>query len=336
MTQKDKNVRQKHRNFDWEMFLAEKRKRRIITMLILAAVLPALLFLFFYFFQNRYYLLFSLFILFLLTGACVANFERRHPRAREIVMIAVLTSLTVASNEICAHTVPLHAGTALVVLSGIGLGPEAGFLIGALSRFLCNFFDGQGPWTPWQMFAWGLIGYLAGLLFNTIERRSKMEKQTLAERLALQKSDTFRVLAGPVVCIIVFWVVAYVVFLFAHEPGENFFGWRVYAFGIAGMVAGGIFQRRRLSADTITITVFTFISVLLLYGGIMNFAAMLMNASFDTGVVAVSADALKTLYITGLPYDAAHAGGAALCVFLFGDAILQRLQRIRIKFGMVL
>ena len=79
-------------------------------------------------------------------------------------------------------------------------------------------------------------------------------------------------------------------------------------------------------ALTVTVTVFTFISVLLLYGGIMNFAAMLMNASFDTGVVAVSADALKTLYITGLPYDAAHAGGAALCVFLFGDAILQRLQ----------
>ncbi len=57
---------------------------------------------------------------------------------------------------------PLHAGTAMVVISGIALGPETGFFVGALARFVCNFFSGQGPWTPWQMFSWGLMGYLAG------------------------------------------------------------------------------------------------------------------------------------------------------------------------------
>lgn len=43
-------------------------------------------------------------------------------------------------------------------------GPEAGFLTGAISALASNLFFGQGPWTPWQMFAWGLIGFLAGLL----------------------------------------------------------------------------------------------------------------------------------------------------------------------------
>lgn len=322
------------RTFDWEDFLRKKDSRRKKTMGLLAVLLPGLLFLSFYLFSNRHYLIFSLLILGCLVAAFVINFERRRPRAREIVLLASMTALTVGANEICAHTVPLHAGTTLVVLSGIGLGPEAGFLIGALGRFLCNFFDGQGPWTPWQMFAWGLIGYLAGLFFNRTERRNP--KMTLADRLALQKNQTFRAVAGPVMCILSFLAVGYLVFLFAGSADESFFGWRIYAWGLAGMAAGGLIQRRRLPADTLTVTLYTFFSTLLLYGGIMNFSAMLMSTSPADGTQAVSFEALRTLYLTGLPYDAAHAGGAALCAFVFGDAILQRIQRIQIKFGILL
>ncbi len=43
-------------------------------------------------------------------------------------------------------------------------GPEAGFLTGAVAALASSLFFGQGPWTPWQMFAWGLIGFIAGLL----------------------------------------------------------------------------------------------------------------------------------------------------------------------------
>ncbi len=324
------------RNFDWESFLKEKDRRRKKTMGVLAVLLPGLLFLFFYLFQNRHYLVFSLLMLSCLVAAFVYNFERRRPRAREVVLLASMTALTTCANEICAHTVPLHAGTTFVVLSGIGLGPEAGFLIGALSRFLCNFFDGQGPWTPWQMFAWGLIGYLSGLFFNRTERRNRMVKQSLAERLSLQKNQTFRAVAGPLLCILAFLTVGYLIFLFAGRRDESFFGWRVYAWGFAGMVAGGFVQRRRLPADVLTVTLFTFFSSLLLYGGIMNFSAMLMSTSPVDGAQVISLDALRTLYLTGLPYDAAHAGGAALCAFVFGDGILQRIQRIQIKFGILL
>lgn len=342
--------RKPDRTFDWEEFLEKKDRRRKKTIVILAVLLPGILFLSFYLFQNRHYLIFSLILLGCLAAAFVINFERRRPRAREIVLLASMTSLTVGANEICAHTVPVHAGTTLVVLSGIGLGPEAGFLIGALSRFLCNFFDGQGPWTPWQMFAWGLIGYLAGLFFNRTEKyplekhpvekpsleKHPVEKRSLAKRLSLEKDNTFRAVAGPVICILSFLIVGYIVFLLTRGDGESFFGWRVYAWGLAGMVAGGFIQRQRLPADTLTVTLYTFFSSLLLYGGIMNFSAMLMGTSPSGGAQAVSFDAMKTLYLTGLPYDAAHAGGAALCAFVFGDAILQRIQRIQIKFGILL
>lgn len=322
------------RTSDWNIFIAMKKRRRIMTMAVLTVLLPLLLFLFYYLFQGRHYVVFGLLMLVCLMGALVVNFERRRPRAREIVLLATMTAFTVASNELCAHTVPLHAGTALVVLSGIGLGPEAGFFIGALGRFLCNFFDGHGPWTPWQMFAWGLIGYLAGLFFNRIERRSRLEKQTLASRLSLQKSQKCRA-AGPVLCILASWLIGYVVFVLSGDNSESFFGWRIYVWGLAGMLVGGIFQRRRLPADTITVTVYTFFSSALLYGGIMNFAAMLMSAPPGSGV-AVNLPVLRALYLTGLPYDLAHAGGAALCAFIFGDAILQRIERIRIKFGILL
>ena len=60
--------------------------------------------------------------------------------------------------------------TALTVLSAMYLGPEAGFLVGALSAVLSNFIMGQGPWTPFQMLAWGLIGLFAGYLAKPLIR----------------------------------------------------------------------------------------------------------------------------------------------------------------------
>ncbi len=53
-------------------------------------------------------------------------------------------------------------------------GSEAGFLIGATAALLSNLFFGQGPWTPWQMFGWGMMGYTAGLLRHTILLSKKL------------------------------------------------------------------------------------------------------------------------------------------------------------------
>ena len=276
------------------------------------------------------YLLAGILMLLFLFGVVVLNFEKRKPRAREIALLSTMTGLSVAANELCSHTIPLHAGTAMVVISGIALGPETGFFVGALARFVCNFFSGQRPWTPWQMFSWGLMGYLAGLCFNTIRVRGRLEEETLAGRFSLKKNTSFRLLAGPLAAIAGGEILGYLLYVWTGVQGETFWGWRVYVFGFLGLAFGIVLQRKKLPVDPVTTSVFVFLITVLVYGGIMNFAAMLMTAQSGGEVSVV---ALKALYVTGLPYDLMHGAGAALCMFFAGDVILQKLQRIQIKFG---
>ena len=60
--------------------------------------------------------------------------------------------------------------TFIVVITGMTLGPQAGFLTGAFSAVISNITFGQGPWTPFQMFAWGMIGFVAGLLSKPLNK----------------------------------------------------------------------------------------------------------------------------------------------------------------------
>ena len=91
-------------------------------------------------------------------------FEARRPQARELVTIAVMAALAVAGRV--AIPIPnFKAITGIVMITGMALGPQAGFMTGAISAFASNFFYSQGPWTPWQMMAYGMGGFLAGILF---------------------------------------------------------------------------------------------------------------------------------------------------------------------------
>lgn len=319
-----------HRCVDPGQRIREKHKMRCISAFFLAVGMALLLFVCAGVWQGKNYLLAGILMLLFLFGVVVLNFEKRKPRAREIALLSTMTGLSVAANELCSHTIPLHAGTAMVVISGIALGPETGFFVGALARFVCNFFSGQGPWTPWQMFSWGLMGYLAGLCFNTIRVRGRLEEETLAGRFPLKKSTSFRLLAGPLAAIAGGEILGYLLYVWTGVHGETFWGWRVYVFGFLGLVFGIVLQRKKLPVDPVTTSVFIFLITVLVYGGIMNFAAMLMTAQSGG---EVSVEALKALYVTGLPYDLMHGAGAALCMFFAGDVILQKLQRIQIKFG---
>ena len=110
-----------------------------------------------------YYLTATLVILETMTPFFLA-FETRKPQARELVTISVMCALAIASRLI----VPIpnfKPVTAIVMITGIALGAEAGFMTGAISALGSNFFLSQGPWTPWQMMAYGVGGYLAGLIF---------------------------------------------------------------------------------------------------------------------------------------------------------------------------
>ena len=94
-------------------------------------------------------------------------FERQKPRPREFMPVVVLTALSVTGRLLFAALPNFKPVSAIVILAGVCFGRQSGFLTGALSALVSNLFFGQGPWTPWQMYAWGLMGYVAGALAST-------------------------------------------------------------------------------------------------------------------------------------------------------------------------
>jgi len=90
-------------------------------------------------------------------------FEKSKLGTKEIAIIATLSAFTAISRIAFAPIPNVKPVTFLVALSGFVFGPYEGFLIGSTSAFLSNIFFGQGPWTPWQMFSWGIIGVISGL-----------------------------------------------------------------------------------------------------------------------------------------------------------------------------
>lgn len=96
----------------------------------------------------------------------LVNFEKRKPKARELVLIAVLTAIAVAGRVAFFAVPQFKPLLAVVIVAGAALGCETGFLVGMASMLISNFYVGQSAYTPFQMFAVGLIGCLAGLLFR--------------------------------------------------------------------------------------------------------------------------------------------------------------------------
>ncbi|GAB6181814.1 ECF transporter S component [Desulfotomaculum defluvii] len=92
------------------------------------------------------------------------GFEQREKTAREIAFITVMVAIAAVGRIPFAALPNVTPTTFIVIISGFVLGPNAGFMIGSTAALVSNFFLGQGPWTPWQMFIWGLAGASAGLL----------------------------------------------------------------------------------------------------------------------------------------------------------------------------
>ena len=130
---------------------------------VLLVLVPAVLILCAYF-QVENTALLSLMTVVLALVPYFLRFERRHPRPRDIMPIVVLAAIAAVGRILFAPFPNVKPVTAIVIVSGACLGPQSGFLTGALAGLSSNLFFGQGPWTPWQMYAWGLAGYLAGLL----------------------------------------------------------------------------------------------------------------------------------------------------------------------------
>lgn len=92
------------------------------------------------------------------------RFETRDIRAREIIFIAVLAAIAAVTRVPFAPLPSVQPTSFVIIVSALVLGPESGFIVGSTAAIVSNMFLGQGPWTPWQMFCWGMMGVTAGLI----------------------------------------------------------------------------------------------------------------------------------------------------------------------------
>lgn len=96
----------------------------------------------------------------------LAGFDKRRIGSRRLVLGAVFITLAVAGRFI-PQIKPL---TAVVIISGMFTGAETGFLVGSSAALISNIFFGNGPWTPLQMTAMGLIGFFGGVFSKPLKK----------------------------------------------------------------------------------------------------------------------------------------------------------------------
>ncbi len=228
-----------------------KRTLAALGMILLAV--PLTIYIGIYYLGDRKYYFISMLILLETMLPFALVFESRKPQARELLVIAVLCALGVAGRTVFFMLPQFKPVAALVIIAGVAFGGEAGFLVGAVTAFVSNIFFGQGPWTPWQMFAFGLIGFLAGVLFRK-----------------------------------------------------------------------GLLRRNRPA-----LSIFGGLAAFFLYGGIMNPAAVLMFQSRPTK------EMFYLYYLQGIPFDLIHAAATAFFLWLLAKPLLEKLDRIKVKYGLV-
>ena len=126
----------------------------------------------------------------LLSFPAILAFEWKGCGARELAAIAVMTGLSVCSRVLFAPLPGFKPVSAIVILTGLSFGPLAGFITGAASAVLSNFFFGQGPWTAFQMLAWGSVGFLSGFFCRSRLRRSERKRQRREERFSSRRIES--------------------------------------------------------------------------------------------------------------------------------------------------
>ncbi|WP_373215743.1 ECF transporter S component [Ruminococcus sp. 5_1_39BFAA] len=145
-------------------------KRTKVSVLIILVGIPLVIFFGIFFLNDRSSVFIGMCINILAMLPFLMVFEDRNPQAREILLIAVMAAIAVVGRVAFFMLPQFKPVSAIVIITGVSLGPEAGFLTGTMAGFVSNFFFGQGPWTAWQMFSFGITGFLAGVLFR---RRKK-------------------------------------------------------------------------------------------------------------------------------------------------------------------
>ena len=152
-----------------------KGKRALKTIICIAIVfvlIPAALFAGVTIFNDRNYMLVSAFVALLSCLPFFIAFETNENTGRELVVIAVMCAISVVGRLIFAPIPGFKPVTAVVIITGAVLGAEVGFITGSMTALCSNIFFGQGPWTPFQMFSWGIIGFISGLIFFKRQKKN--------------------------------------------------------------------------------------------------------------------------------------------------------------------
>ena len=145
-------------------------KQRLWRILLPTVFLPLTVVLGAVLLREKYYALVILAVLLLTVLFFYSGFERKKVTSRRLVVVAVMTALAALGRVVLTPLPGVTPITALAALTALSLGGEAGFMVGSLAALLSDFYAGQGVWTPFQMFAWGLTGLFAGLLAGRLKQ----------------------------------------------------------------------------------------------------------------------------------------------------------------------
>ncbi len=146
--------------------------KTVLSYLFLLVLLPSIAVGGYFLFRERGYVWISVAIA---AVACIPffiRFEKTTVDVRRTVLLALMTALSVLGRLVFSYIPHFKPVTAVIILAGVYLGAEAGFLCGSLSVLCSNFIFGQGPWTPFQMVALGVIGFFAGAFAVPFKRRT--------------------------------------------------------------------------------------------------------------------------------------------------------------------
>ena len=228
-------------------------KRTMVATALILLLIPLTLFVGETYLGGRKYLVISLLIMAEMMLPFFLVFESRKPQARELVVIAVLCAIGVAGRSVFFMLPEFKPVWAVTIIAGVAFGGETGFLVGAMTMLASNVLFSQGPWTPWQMFSMGIIGFLAGILFRK-----------------------------------------------------------------------GLLRRNRLS-----LCIFGAFSCIVIYGGIMNPASAIMYAhNLNWNVILL-------YLVSGFPVDCVHAAATWIFLWFAAEPMLEKLDRIKVKYGLV-
>lgn len=144
--------------------------RKYINLIFFILLIPVTITILIFALSAKAYALISILVAFLACIPFFISFERKQNSVLILVITAVMIALSVSGRLVFSLIPHFKPVTAIVIITGIYLGTESGFICGAFSALISNFIFGQGPWTPFQMLAWGLIGFFAACLAAPLKK----------------------------------------------------------------------------------------------------------------------------------------------------------------------